>query len=59
MGFACIEEYYFNSNITDVDANYSLDDLKIKFRNYLNMLLEDSKEVEEPLDESDYPIIIK
>lgn len=53
MGFGCIEEYYFNSNITDVDVNYSLDDLKVRFRNYLNMLLEDSKEVKEPLDDSD------
>lgn len=51
MGFGCIEEYYFNSNITDVDANYSLDDLKVRFRNYLNMLLEDSKEVEEWSDD--------
>ena len=54
MGFGCIEEYYFNSNITDVSHNDTLDDLKIRFRNYLNMLLEDSKEVEEPLDEPDY-----
>ena len=53
MGFGCIEEYYFNSNITDVDANYSLDDLKVRFRNYLNMLLEDSKEVEEWDDTDD------
>jgi hypothetical protein len=51
MGFGCIEEYYFNSNITDLDVNYSLNDLKVRFRNYLNMLLEDSKEVEEPLDD--------
>jgi hypothetical protein len=54
MGFGCIEEYYFNSNITDVDVNYSLDDLKVRFRNYLNMLLEDSKEVEEWDDTDDY-----
>jgi len=44
MGFGCIEEYYFNSNIIDVDFNYPLDDLKVRFRNYLNMLLKDSEE---------------
>ena len=51
MGFGCIEEYYFNSNITDVSHNYPLDDLKVRFRNYLNMLLKDS---EEELTEADY-----
>lgn len=43
MGFNCMQEYYMSSNIIDTDANYTLDDLKVGFRNYLNMLLEASK----------------
>jgi hypothetical protein len=44
MGFNCMSEYYYNIDMIDADKNHSLSDLKIRFRNYLNMLLEDSDE---------------
>jgi hypothetical protein len=44
MGFGCMEEYYYNLDMIDVDKNKSLDDLKERFRNYLNWLLKRSDE---------------
>ena len=50
MGFACISDYYFNTDLIDEDKNKPLDDLKIRFRNYIKSLLEKSEE----LTEADY-----
>jgi len=49
MGFACIEQYYFNIDMIDADKNHSLDDLKERFRNHLKRLLRDSEEKVESL----------
>ena len=51
MGFNCISEYYYNIDMIDAYKNIPLNDLKIRFRNYLNMLLRDSDETE-PIHDS-------
>lgn len=44
MGFGCISEYYFNTDMIDEDKNKPFDDLKTRFRNYLTSLLKKSEE---------------
>lgn len=50
MGFACITEHYYDMNVIGDEANYTLADLKAKFRNYLKALLRYSDE--EPVYDS-------
>lgn len=48
-GFACWNIYYYHRDLMSANKNIPLSDLKVRFRNYLNMLLRDSEELQESL----------